>query len=190
MQGQLVEGHVKQVQIRYVGELVRLPLAPLTNAFVKGLLTPAMQESVNYVNAAMIAKERGIQVSETKATEAEDFANLISTVVETDKMKYEIHGTLFTRSDPRIVRMNEFYVDAVPSGPMLIIRNQDKPGMIGQMGTLLGSKGINIGWMTLGRKQQGSDALMVFNLDQAVPPELLEEIRRVPSVLYAKLIKL
>lgn len=190
MQGQVVEGHVKSAQIRYVGELVRLPLAPLTNAFVKGLLTPALQESVNYVNAASIAKERGIQVTEAKVTEAQDFANLISTVVETDKMKYEIHGTLFTRSDPRIVRMNEFYVDAVPAGAMLIIRNQDKPGMIGRMGTILGSKNINIGWMTLGRKEPGSDALMVFNLDQTVPPELMEEIRKIPSVLYAKQVKL
>ena len=190
MQGQLIEGHVKQVQIRYVGELVRLPLAPLTNAFVKGLLTHALQESVNYVNAGMIAKERGIQVAETKATEATDFANLIATVVETDKGKSEVDGTLFTRSDPRIVRVNEFYVDSVPAGAMLIVRNQDKPGMIGRMGTVLGSKGINIGWMTLGRKSAGSDALVVFNLDQMVPPEVMEEIRRVPSVLYAKQIKL
>ena len=189
MQGQLAEGHVKQVQIRYVGELVRLPLAPLTNAFVKGLLSHALQESVNYVNAGMIAKERGIQVVEAKATEATDFANLIATVVETDQGRSEIDGTLFTRSDPRIVRVNEFYVDSVPSGAMLIVRNQDKPGMIGRMGTILGSHAINIGWMTLGRKQAGSDALVVFNLDQGVPPEVMEEIRRVPSVLYAKLIK-
>ena len=145
---------------------------------------------MNYVNAGMIAKERGIQVVESKATEATDFANLIATVVETDKMSYEVHGTLFTRSDPRIVRMNEFYVDAVPSGAMLIVRNQDKPGMIGRLGTILGSKGINIGWMTLGRKSAGSDALVVFNLDQVVPAEVMEEIRRVPSVLYAKQIKL
>ena len=190
MQGQLVEGHLKQVTIRYVGDLIRLDLAPLTIAFIKGLLTPALQESVNYVNAAVIAKERGIKVIETKATEAEDFANLIATVVETDKSRSEIHGTLFTRSDPRIVRMNEFYVDAVPEGPMLIVRNQDKPGMIGRMGTILGARHINIGWMTLGRTHQGADALVVFNLDQTVSPEILDEIRKVPSVLYAKLIKL
>jgi len=190
MQGQLVEGHLKQVQIRYVGELVRLDVALLTVSFLKGLLTPALQESVNYVNAARIAKERGIQVVETKATEAEDFANLIATTAETDKGKTEVHGTLFTRSDPRIVHVNGFYVDAVPEGAMVIIRNQDKPGMVGRIGTVLGSKGINIGWMTLGRPRPGGDALVVLNVDQMVPTEVLNDLRQVPSVLYVKQIKL
>ena len=190
MQAQMIEGHVREVKIRYVGELIRMDLAPLTLAFIKGLLTPALQESVNYVNAGMIAKERGIKVIESKATEAEDFANLIATVVETDRMKSEIHGTLFTRSDPRIVRVNEFYVDAVPSGTMLIIRNQDKPGMVGQIGTLLGSRGINIGWMTLGRINQGSDALIVLNLDQPVPDKVMDEIRKIPLVLNVRQVQL
>ena len=105
-------------------------------------------------------------------------------------MKSEIHGTLFTRSDPRIVRVNEFYVDAVPSGAMLIVRNQDKPGMVGQIGTLLGKRGINIGWMTLGRVNEGSDALIVLNLDQPVPDSVMAEVRKIPLVLYAKQIQL
>ncbi len=190
MQAQLVEGRVREVRLRYVGELIRLDLTPLTISFIKGLLTPPLQESVNYVNAGMIAKERGIKVIESKATETEDFANLIAAVVETEKGTTEIHGTLFTRSDPRIVRINEFYVDAVPSGPMLVVRNNDKPGMVGKVGTILGSKKVNIGWMTLGRNSQGGPALLVLNLDQTPSEQVIEELKKLPDVVYVKLITL
>ncbi|MBI3615278.1 MAG: phosphoglycerate dehydrogenase [Candidatus Omnitrophica bacterium] len=190
LQAQLVEGHIRAVRIRYVGEIVRLELAPLTISFIKGLLTPALQESVNYVNAAVIAKERGIKVIESKATEAEDFANLIVTTVETDRKTTQVDGTLFTRSDPRIVRINDFHVDAVPSGAMLVVRNLDRPGMIGRIGATLGSKGINISWMTFGRKDQGGDAITVLNLDQVPSPQVLAEIKKLPDVLDATLVKL
>ncbi len=190
MQAQLLEGHVQTVKIRYVGEITRLDLAPLTISFIKGLLTPALQESVNYVNAAMIAKDRGIKVIESKAVEAEDFANLIATTVETDKAATEIRGTLFTRTDPRIVQINDFHMDAIPSGDMLLVRNQDSPGMIGQIGTALGSRGINIGWMTFGRKSQGGEALVVVNVDQPLTGEVIGQIQKLPKVLEVKLIKL
>ncbi len=190
LQAQLLEGHVRSVRIRYIGEMTRLELAPLTIAFVKGLLTPALQESVNYVNAAVIAKERGIKVIESKAAEAEDFANLIVTLVETDRKTTQVDGTLFTRSDPRIVRINDFYVDAVPSGAMLVVKNLDRPGMIGRIGSALGSKGINISWMTFGRKAQGGEAITVLNLDQAPSNEILAEIKKLPDVLDATLVRL
>lgn len=190
LQGQLIDGAIKEVQLKFVGELTRWSLAPLTVAFMKGLLSSVMSESVNYVNASMIAKDRGIKVIETKATDAEDFANLIATTVITDKKTSQIDGTLFTRSDPRIVRMDEFYVDAVPSGAMLIVRNQDKPGMVGRVGTILGSRGINIGWMTLGRRTQGGDALIVLNLDQPLSDELFAEIKKEPLVLDVKRVQL
>ena len=185
-----MEGHIRAVRIRYVGEIVRLELAPLTIAFIKGLLTPALQESVNYVNAAVIAKERGIKVIESKATEAEDFANLIVTTVETDRKTTQVDGTLFTRSDPRIVRINDFHVDAVPSGAMLVVRNLDRPGMIGRIGATLGNRGINISWMTFGRHTQGGDAITVLNLDQSPSPQILAEVKRLPDVLDATLVRL
>ena len=190
LQAQLLEGHVRTVKIRYVGEITRLDLAPLTISFIKGLLTPALQDSVNYVNAAMIAKERGIKVIESKATEAEDFANLIATTVEGDKGSTEVRGTLFTATDPRIVQINDFHMDAIPSGQMLLVRNQDSPGMIGQIGTALGSKGINIAWMTFGRKSQGGEALVVVNVDQPIKEEIIAQIKKLPKVLDAKLVTL
>jgi D-3-phosphoglycerate dehydrogenase len=190
VQAQLLEGSIKSVRIRYVGELTRLDLAPLTISFIKGLLTPALQDSVNYVNAAMIAKERGIKVIESKATEAEDFANLIDTTVESDKGTVKIHGTLFTATDPRIVQINDFHMDAIPAGQMLLVRNQDSPGMIGQIGTALGTKGINISWMTFGRKSQGGEALVAVNVDQPVTDDVISHIKKLPKVLDVKLVKL
>lgn len=190
MQAQLMEGQIKEVRLRYVGEITRLDVTTLTIAFVKGLLTPVLQEGVNFVNARLIAKERGIKITEAKATDAEDFANLVATTVVTDRGESQIDGTLFTRTDPRIVRFHQFYVDAVPSGSMLIVRNQDKPGMIGRIGSILGSKGINIGWMTLGRTTQGGDALVIINVDQPLPDAVLAELKQTPSVLYAKQIRL
>lgn len=190
LQAQLIEGHVREIRVRYVGEIVRLDLASVTIAFIKGLLTPALQESVNYVNAALIARERGIKVIESKATESEDFANLIVTVVETDKGQVEVQGTLLTRTDPRIVRINDFYLEAIPSGVMLVVRNQDSPGMIGRVGTVLGESGINIGYMTFGRKAQGGEALLVINVDQPILQKTLDQIRRLPRVLDVKVVKL
>ncbi len=190
MQGQLIDGAIKEVHLKFVGELTRWSLAPLTVAFMKGLLSSVMSESVNYVNASMIAKDRGIKVIETKATDGEDFANLIATTVITDKKTSQIDGTLFTRSDPRIVRVDEFYVDAVPAGAMLIVRNQDKPGMVGRVGTILGSHNINIGWMSLGRRTQGGDALIVLNLDQPLSDELFAEIKKEPLVIDVKRVQL
>lgn len=190
LQAQLSEGHMKEVRVRYVGEITRWELAPLTVAFVKGLLTPILQETVNYVNAAVIAKERGIKVIESKATEGADFANLIATVVETDKTRTEVDGTLLSRSEPRIVRINDFFVEAVPAGSMLVVRNEDKPGMIGAIGTTLGSKKINIGWMTFGRKSVGGEALTVLNVDQDPSAEVLAAIKKLPHVLDVKRIKL
>ncbi|MBI3323598.1 MAG: phosphoglycerate dehydrogenase [Candidatus Omnitrophica bacterium] len=190
MQAQLMEGQIREVRLRYVGEMTRLDVTPLSIGFIKGLLTQVLQEGVNAVNAPLIAKERGIKVTEAKATEAEDFANLVCTTVVTDRGQSEIDGTLFTRSDPRIVKYNQFHVDAVPSGSMLIVRNQDKPGMIGRMGTILGSGGVNIASMTLGRTTQGGDALVIINVDQPVPDAVLAELKRTPSVLYAKQIQL
>lgn len=200
MQAQLVEGRVREVRIRYVGELVKFDMAPLTLAFIKGLLTPVLQETVNYVNAAVIARERGIKVIESKSSEVEDFANLIATTVETDlpatplrqagKGKLTIQGTLFTRQDPRIVQIDDIRVEAIPSGWMLVVRNDDMPGMVGQFGTALGRRGINIGWMNFGRNRLGGEALMAFNVDQPISKEVLEEIRALPHVIDAKVIKL
>ncbi|PIQ81837.1 MAG: phosphoglycerate dehydrogenase [Candidatus Omnitrophica bacterium CG11_big_fil_rev_8_21_14_0_20_64_10] len=189
LQAQMLNGPMREVRVRYIGELVKLDLATVTLAFLKGLLTPVLQETVNYVNAAVIAKERGIKVIESKSAEAEDFANLIVATVKADGQEAQLQGTLFTRSDPRIVQIDDIRVEAIPDGWMLVVRNDDKPGMVGQFGTILGDHGINIGWMNFGRNRPGGQALMAFNVDQPVPKELLAKIRKLPHVLDARLIK-
>ena len=99
---------------------------------------------MNYVNSLVIAKERGINIIESKTAEVQDFASLIVVEVETDKAKSSICGTLFTKVDPRIVKINEFYVDCVPEGNMLMVFNKDVPGIIGQIGTIFGNNNINV----------------------------------------------
>ena len=190
LQAQLAEGHVQEVRIRYVGELVKHDLATLTLVFVKGLLTPSLQETVNYVNAALLARERGIKVIESKVAQSEDFANLIATEVRTERGVTQIDGSFLTRRDPRIVRINEFYVEALPYGHMVIIRTQDRPGFIGTVGTILGAHGINIARMTFGRTQPGGEALNVFNVDGPIPPAVVKELKATPHVTDVRLVKL
>jgi D-3-phosphoglycerate dehydrogenase len=187
---QLIEGHIKQVKIRYVGDIVNYDSKPVTIALVKGMLEPILQETVNYVNALVIARERGIKIIETKVSEIEDFAHLIWVEVTTEKMKGSVMGTLFTKVDPRIVKINGYYVDAVPSGHMLIITNKDVPGVVGSIGTILGAHKINIAGMTFGRQKKGGSALSILNVDTPVPKELLAKIKKAKNIYDIKAIKL
>jgi len=138
----------------------------------------------------LIARERGIKVVETKSSANTDFATLISVEVETDKLKSSISGTLFGKKELRIVLIDGYYVDAVPSGYMIITSNEDKPGIIGQIGTLLGKNGINIAGMTFGRKKKQGQAISVINVDSVVSDKILEKIRSLDYINSAKLVKL
>jgi D-3-phosphoglycerate dehydrogenase len=189
IQAQLVEGHIREVKIRYVGDVIKFDMSPFTLSIIKGMLTPILQETVNFVNSMFIAKERGIKITETKVDQIQDFANLIIVEVGTDKMKSSITGTLFTKVDPRIVKIDESYVDAVPEGYMLFMQNKDVPGIIGQIGTILGRNNINIAGMSFGRESKGGKAVSVLNIDSDVPKKVLEEIRKSPNIFGAKLVK-
>lgn len=190
LQSQLIEGRIDKVVIKYSGDITKHELQPITVALVKGMLTPILQETVNYVNATVIAKERGIEIIETKSTETEDFANLISVEVHTNKAKSEVAGTLFTKKDARIVKINEFYIDAVPKGYMVVISNKDLPGVVGQIGTILGEAKINIAGMNFGREKPGGKAVTVLNVDSLLSDEILKKIKSADNIIDAKLIKL
>ena len=190
IQAQVVDGHVKRVKIRYVGDLLKYDLSPFTVSIMKGMLTPILQETVNFVNALVIAKERGISVIESKTAEIQDFASLIIVEVETDKARSSIYGTLFTKVDPRIVKINEFWVDCVPEGNMLVVFNKDVPGIIGQIGTIFGKSGINVASVSFGREDKGGRAVSVWNVDSVVPTKVLDEIRKAKNVEGIKLVKL
>jgi D-3-phosphoglycerate dehydrogenase len=159
-------------------------------SLVKGLFTPILKDTVNFVNALSLAKERSIKVREEKSSEAEDFTSLISVEVKTEKDKYLVSGTLLTKKDPRIVKINDFYVEAIPQGHMLIIYDEDKPGIIGNLGTLLGKYGINIAGMTFGRLKKGGEAITVLNIDSAPNADLLGKIEKSKYISQVKTIKL
>lgn len=189
-QAQITDGHIKNVKVRYIGEITSKDTSPLTIALMKGLLTPILQENVNYVNARVIAKERGINIIESKSSDIEDFANLITVEVETNKSKNVVVGTLFTKVDPRIVKVNEFYVDAVPSGCMLIISNTDVPGVVGSIGMILGESKINIAGMTFGRVKERGKALTILNIDCPATNDILEKLKKSPNIDDVRFIKL
>jgi len=190
MHAQLAEGSIKSIKIKYIGDIVKYDLNHITRSIMKGILTPVLEETVNYVNALVIARERGIKVNEEKTDEIQDFANLIIVDIETDRMKNSIVGTLFTRIDPRIVKINQFYVDVVPEGHMIIIYNQDKPGIVGQIGSILGRNSINIAGMTFGRVKRGGSAITILNVDSEISTSVLSKIRKAEHIKEAKAIKL
>jgi D-3-phosphoglycerate dehydrogenase len=142
------------------------------------------------VNASCIAKDRGMKVVESKAGEIEDFVSLIWVKVKSDKASNAIAGTIFIKSDPRIVKINDFYVEAIPEGNMLIINNKDVPGIIGEVGTLLGKNGINIARMSFGRDKPGRNAISMLNVDCDVPDHIIDEIGRSKNIFDVKMIKL
>ncbi len=187
---QLADSHVSTVKVTYVGDVTHHETSPITMALLKGLLTPVVGESVNYVNASLIAAERGIKVVEAKSSQSEEFAQLIDVEVQGEKVQVSAQGTLLTKKDPRIVRINRFFVDAAPSGFMLFIDNHDRPGLIGGIGTILGEAGINIAGMTFGRTTPGGDAITVLNVDSPVSKEVLARLKTLPHVVNARLITL
>ena len=187
---QIAEGRISRIDIEYSGDIAKYSSSPLTVAVVKGALTPILQETVNYVNSLIVAKERGIKIAESKSSELEEYANLITVKIKTDKGTRSVEGTLFTQKDARIVKVDEFHVDAIPRGHMLVAHNVDVPGIIGKIGTILGSNKINIATMTFGRAKPGGKTLSVLNVDSAIPEKVLKEITKAKNILDAKLVKL
>ncbi len=187
---QVFEGGITGVTIEYLGEAAELNTAPVTIAALKGLLTPILEETVNFVNAPFIAKERGIEVKETKSDDAGDYQSILALRIKTkDKERY-FAGTLFSKKDPRIVRIDNFAVEIMPEGIMLMIYNNDKPGVIGNLGSFFGKNNINIARMYFGRESAGGMAISVMSIDSPITPGNLEEIKKMPNVLSAKLLNL
>ncbi len=182
--GQLLK-QVKNITIEYAGEVTQYDTRPITLAALKGLLGSFLDVPVNYVSAPAHARERGIEVHETTSLQPHDFTSLITLKVQDGKPAVEIiSGTLFGRSDPRIVNVNGIYLDAIPQGAMLIIHNVDKPGVIGNIGTTLGKNDINIGRFQLGRK--GGEALCMVNIDTPASDEVLEALRGLPNMISVR----
>ena len=180
----------KEVQVEYRGDVTQYNVAPLTVAVLKGLLSPVMESAVNYVNAPMIAKERGIKIIESKGEEAGDFTSSLTVKAKNGKENLEVEGAIFGAKHPRIVRVNSFYLEAVPEGYILILQNKDVPGVVGAVGTILGNNGVNIAGMELGRSEKGGNAISFTHVDDAVAKKALDELRALPQIVSATLVKL
>jgi D-3-phosphoglycerate dehydrogenase len=189
-QAQLLEGGLTQVVVEYSGEVSKLKLEPVTLAVLKGLLTPALEEDVNYVNAPLIAKDRGIEVRVTTSAEAVEYTNLITIRVKAGGKETAVVGTLNSRKEPRIVQVDDFPMETVPEGDMLVLMNNDKPGVIGSIGMLMGKNGINIARMQFGRESAGGRALSIVSIDSPVTPAIMEEVKKLPNVLAVKQIRI
>lgn len=190
LQSQLAEGNISKVKVKYIGDVTEYDVTPITMAIVKGILSPILEEQINYINALLIAKNRGLEVAESKTNEIMDFANAIAVTVESTKGKNLVMGSLFTKTDPRIIRINNFYVDLVPKGNLIYISNKDVPGVVGSIGTILGKNSINIAGMTFGRVEPGGDAITVLNIDSAPSEIVIKELRKTKDISDVKAMRL
>lgn len=187
---QLVAGAIKEVKIEYYGDILKYTLAPVTISLLKGLLTPILNETVNYINAPVVAKERGIKVVEAKSSEATDYSNMISLTIKTSQEESSAAASLFGKEDLRIVRINKFSMEVIPAGNMLVLYNYDKPGVIGNIGNTLGDNKVNIARMHLGREHVDQQALVILSTDSQVSEEVLQKLRNLPHVIAVKSLKM
>jgi len=188
MMGQLAR-EIHDVTISYSGNLISLDTRPLTHAVLKGLLSAFTDRPVNYVNAPELARERGIHVNSTRSQAKDDFAGLIRVKLEGhEEEPDEIWGTIFENKYPRLVKIGQIYLDAIPEGSMIVIQNFDKPGVIGNVGTTLGRHNINIGRFQLGRSDDR--ALCMVNIDTPAEEEVLEALKALPNIISARQVHL
>jgi D-3-phosphoglycerate dehydrogenase len=187
--GQLLNGGIKAIKITYSGVLTRYKVMPVTMALAHGILKPILVDNINAINSLDIAKERGIDIQVVSSNSEGEFVNCIVLELVTDKDSLVVWGTLSSNKKPRIVKVNNVYVEAVPSGDILFIRNNDVPGIVGAVGTALGNAGINIAYITFGREKQGSTAVSVVNVDGAVPQQVIDGLKGIKGIQFVKMLK-
>jgi D-3-phosphoglycerate dehydrogenase/(S)-sulfolactate dehydrogenase len=187
---QLVPGPATTVSVEYAGEITTHDLRALTAHVLVGLLSVTAADPVNEVNAPALARERGLTISEVRKPEAEDYASTIEVRLLGSQGSVSVVGTLFGKRDLRIVRVDTFDIDAVPEGNLLVLRNEDVPGIVGRIGTVLGDAGVNIARIQLSRVGVGGQAFSMINIDSPAPPEVLRELRGIPHVLSAAMVRL
>lgn len=179
---QTITGRPNKIEISYCGELAGINYSPITRYVIVGLLKPAVGDTVNAVNAPLMAKTRGIEISEIKSSDSEDYNSMLKVNIKTDKGDFEVAGTLFGAKEPKIIKMGEFQMDITPEGVMLVSKHHDVPGVIGQVGGILGNHGINIASMYVGRKGVGKMALMALGVDSEVPKNILDELQKLDAM--------
>ncbi|TMA21053.1 MAG: phosphoglycerate dehydrogenase [Deltaproteobacteria bacterium] len=185
--GQLsLESAPEAVEIVYAGEVASEPISCLTAAILKGVLGNFLAEPVNEVSAPALARERGLAIAEVKTSDTPDFASLVTLRLRSGAQTTEVAGTIVGKREPRIVRVNRFPVEAAPSGTMLVMTNEDQPGVIGNVGHTLGEAQVNIAQFALARDGANGQALALVNVDGRASAEVLEKLRKLPHVLEVR----
>ena len=182
---QLVESNLNKVTFAYSGNIAHYDCTPLTVCGLAAILNRMVEQDVNMVNATLIADNMGIAVDEHKTTQSESFSNMITLTIEGPDERRSIAGTLF-EGLPRIVKLRDYSMDFAPEEHMLLLTYEDRPGMIGKIGTIMGSRDINIASLHLGRREKMGEAMVVLSLDSAMPPDVVEEVRAATAATFIK----
>ncbi|MEE0548363.1 MAG: phosphoglycerate dehydrogenase [Peptococcaceae bacterium] len=184
----LASGPVKEVEIEYSGELSNTETEHLSTAFLKGMLNPILQDSVNYVNAPGLAKKRNIDVKESKTQKVGYYTTAITARIKTSNGEHIIAGTLFDGKQPKIVQIDQYRVDFTPEGYLLLVPHVDQPNMIGQIATILGKAQININGMQVGNTTESGTNIMAVAVNDDIPNDILLQISGIEGILDVKLI--
>lgn len=188
---QLYTTPIEMIDINYYGSIANQDVEMITVAFLKGLLEPVIKERVNYVNAKLIAKQRGIVINERKSNENYNgYTDLIKVKIKCKEKVFTLSGNLSRKNEGRLIEILGYEVDVTPSEHMLFIQNKDIPGVVGKIGTILGTEDINIASMQVGRLELGEEALMLLNVDNEVSVETLDKVKKINNILSVKKVKL
>ncbi len=190
LQFHMADAPIRALELELLGDTATEFAKPIATGVLKGLMMNIIAEPVNYINAPMLAQEHGIGISQVKGLGSSEFANAISCRARWADDSRVIIGSVFDGEHPRIVQVGEYHLDVDPSGTLLVMKNNDVPGVIGQVGTLLGDYGVNIGEWRLGRVRKGEDALSFINLDNEPSKEAITALEKVPAVKKLKVIAL
>ncbi|TVS02084.1 MAG: phosphoglycerate dehydrogenase [Cyanobium sp. PLM2.Bin73] len=183
---QLAGGQISELEVRLQGEFAAHPAQPLVVAVLKGVLSTALGDAINYVNASLEARDRGIHVLEVKDEAARDYAGgSLELRSRSSKGNHSVSGAVFGDGDLRVTAIDEFPVSVSPSRHMLFTRHRDMPGIIGRIGSVLGEHNVNIASMQVGRRIVRGDAVMVLSLDDPIPASLLESIHGIDGIQEA-----
>ena len=186
----LATAPVEEVSISYQGDITDYDTVPVTVSVLKGLLSPILREDVNFVNAPILAEERGIKVTESKSKTSEDFTSLLTVAVKTADGTNTLAGTIFGKKEPRLLKINDFRLEAIPEGHMLLIYNEDRPGIIGRIGVILGEAGINIALMQVGQDPGHHRNVILLTTDEHVGEDVLSRLQEQDGVSKAQAIEL
>jgi D-3-phosphoglycerate dehydrogenase / 2-oxoglutarate reductase len=187
---QLLGEPPREVTVQASGEAAEREIRSVTTAVLRGLLTHMLSSAVNYVNAPAMARDRGMRVIESRTPQASDYLNSLQVEVQTASRRNVVAGAVFGAGTLRLTRINDFRMEAVPEGHILLLNNRDVPGVVGRVGTLLGTRHINIAGIELGRERVGGMALSLIHVDEPVSPEVLDELRTLPEIVSAQLLRL